>query len=107
MNEKTRDPKTLAAIREDWAISRSRMPELLESAAGVESFPSFTKPARERWQSIPADLRQRLLSNVWCGQCGNETAITHFSGTISDGNLLLEGACAECRGEVARVIEDS
>jgi hypothetical protein len=30
---------------------------------GVESFPNLTKPVRQRWESIPADIRQRLLSN--------------------------------------------
>lgn len=35
----------------------------------IESLPTFTKPARQRWESIPADIRQQLLSNVWCGQC--------------------------------------
>jgi hypothetical protein len=35
----------------------------------IESLPTFTKSARQRWESIPADIRQRLLSNVWCGQC--------------------------------------
>lgn len=48
----------------------------------IESLPTFTKPARQRWESIPADIRQQLLSNVWCGQCRHETTITHFSGTI-------------------------
>lgn len=48
----------------------------------IESLPTFTKPARQRWESIPAHVRQRLLSNVWCGQCRSETTITHFSGTI-------------------------
>jgi hypothetical protein len=33
----------------------------------IESLPTFTKPARQRWESVPADIRQRLLSNVWCG----------------------------------------
>ena len=28
----------------------------------IESLPTFTKPARERWASIPADIRQRPLS---------------------------------------------
>ena len=67
----------------------------------------LTKPARERWESIPADIRQRLLSNVWCGQCRHETTITNFSGTIKGGDLLLVGKCAECRSDVARVIEGS
>jgi hypothetical protein len=28
----------------------------------IESLPTFTKPARQRWESIPADIRQRLLA---------------------------------------------
>ena len=73
----------------------------------IESLPTFTKPARQRWESISADIRQRLLSNVWCEQCRHETTITHFGGTIKGGDLLLIGKCAECHGEVARVIEGS
>ncbi len=72
-----------------------------------ESLPNFTRLARQRWESIPADIRQRLLSNVWCGQCRHEVTITNFSGTIKNGNLLLVGKCAECHGDVARLIEGS
>lgn len=50
----------------------------------AESLPTFTKPARQRWESIPADIRQRLLSKVWCGQCRHETTITKFTGTRSE-----------------------
>ena len=50
---------------------------------------------------------QGLLSNVWCGHCRHETTITNFSGTIKGGDLLLVGKCAECRSDVARVIEGS
>ena len=44
-----------------------RVSELAASGVGVKSYPSFTKPARQRWESIPADIRKRLLSDVWCG----------------------------------------
>ncbi|HUW97841.1 MAG TPA: hypothetical protein VMV40_03220 [Acidiferrobacter sp.] len=71
----------------------------------VESLPKFTKPARRRWESLPAEIRQRLLANVWCGHCGHETTITHFSGIIKGGDLQLVGQCAECHGHVARVID--
>jgi hypothetical protein len=73
----------------------------------IESLPTFTKPVRQRWESIPVDIRQRLLSNVWCGQCRHETTITNFTGTIKSGDLLLVGQCVECQGDVARVIEGS
>ena len=73
----------------------------------IESLPTFTKPARQRWESIPADIRRRLLSNVWCGPCRHETTIIDFSGSIKGGDLLLVGKCIECLGDVARVIEGS
>jgi uncharacterized protein (DUF1778 family) len=75
------------------------------SSSSVESLPTFTKPARHRWESIQAHVRHRLLSNVWCGRCGHEVTITDISGTMKGRDLLLVGRCADCRGEVARVIE--
>ncbi len=62
---------------------------------GGESLPDFTPPARQRWESIPAQIRQRLLANVWGGQCRHEVTITNFSGTIKSGHLLLVGT-ARC-----------
>jgi hypothetical protein len=73
----------------------------------IESLPTFTKPARQRWESIPADVRQRLLSNVLCGLFLHETTNTNFTGTLKGGDLLLVGQCAECRSDVARVIKGS
>lgn len=73
----------------------------------VESLPDFTPPARQCWESIPAPIRQRLLANVWCVRCRHEVTITNFSGSIKGGDLLLVGKCAECHGDVARVIEGS
>ena len=71
----------------------------------IESLPTFTKPARQRWESIPAHMRQRLLANVWCGHCGHEVTITDISGTMKGRDLLLVGRCADCHREVARAIE--
>lgn len=71
----------------------------------IESLPTFTKPAHQRWETIPADIRQRLLSNIGCGQCRHESTITNFSSSIKGGDVLLVGKCAECHGDVARVIE--
>jgi hypothetical protein len=84
--------------------SRIRQQPVASSPA-VESLPTFTRPARQRWESIPAYVRQRLLSNVWCGHCRHEVTITDIGGTIKGRELLLVGRCADCRSEVARVIE--
>lgn len=71
----------------------------------VESIPNFTAPAAKLWKAIPPDTRKLLLSNVWCGACRHEVTITNFSGAVRGGDLLLVGRCAECQGDVARVIE--
>lgn len=76
-------------------------------ASKVSSLPTFTKPARERWEVLPSALHQRLLSNVWCGSCRQETTIKNFSGTMERGDLLLSGECIKCQGKVARLIENS
>ena len=74
---------------------------------GVESLPAFTEEARRRWMGIPADIRQRLLANVWCVHCCNEVTITNFNGTMKGRDLLLQGQCIQCKKDVARVIEGS
>lgn len=66
---------------------------------------SFTPQALKRWESIPGEARQRLLRNVWCAHCSKGTTITHFTGRIQRGDLILTGKCGRCQGEVARVIE--
>ena len=73
----------------------------------VEALPNFTRPARQRGESIPSDVRQRLPVKVWCGQCRREVTVTNFSGIVKGGDLLLVGKCAECHSRVARVIEGS
>lgn len=71
----------------------------------VEAIPNFTAPAAKLWKAIPPDARKLYLSNVWCGDCRREVTITNFSGAVRGGDLLLVGRCAECQGDVARVIE--
>jgi hypothetical protein len=73
----------------------------------VESMAEFTAPAAKLWATIPSHSKKLLFSNVWCGKCGHTVTITHFSGAVKAGDLLLVGLCSECHGDVARVIEMS
>lgn len=44
----------------------------------VEPLPNFTRPARQRWEPIPADRRERLPANVWFAeQAGIRAMPTH------------------------------
>jgi hypothetical protein len=80
MNKKTPNRQTQSAMTEARAMARNRIPERVES--------------------IPADIRQRPLSNFWCGRC-HETTNTDFSGALMGGDLLLVGKRAECRSDLA------
>jgi hypothetical protein len=65
----------------------------------------FTARAKAKWDSLPQDIKGKLLSNVWCGYCMGVTTIVDFKGQVQAGDLVLRGYCVKCGGEVARVIE--
>lgn len=71
----------------------------------IEAFPNLTAQAAELWAAIPADIRKRQLSSVWCGKCRHEVTITKFTGTVKTGGLLLVGKCSDCRGDVAKLVD--
>lgn len=76
-------------------------------AMSIVSIPNFTKPAMALWARISPEHKKLLLANVWCGACRHEVTITNFTGAVKSGDLLLVGKCAECHGDVARVIESA
>ena len=61
--------------------------------------------ALKKWSSIPEDLQQRLIDNVFCLNCG-VTTIVDYSITADKFGILLKGKCKICGNEVARLIED-
>jgi hypothetical protein len=67
---------------------------------------NFTPTAKKIWHAIPADIRLKILDNVWCVQCKDMTGIGKVSGKVESGMLVLRGMCTHCGGEVARVIEN-
>lgn len=71
----------------------------------AKSLSKFTPPAAKFWAGIPVDRKKLLLSNVWCGKCRHEVAITNFSGVIRNGDLLLVGSCSICREDLASVVK--
>src|SRR5207244_545984 len=67
--------------------------------------PRFTPPAERRWSELSEELKSQLLSNVWCVSCRESTTIMWYAGRMEEGDLILEGRCTRCKGQVARVIE--
>ncbi len=67
--------------------------------------PKLSAPASKLWNAIPADVKKRLLANVYCGHCRGGVSIINVTGTVQGGVLVLNGNCAACENEVARAIE--
>ena len=67
--------------------------------------PQFTPQAAKLWNSMAIERQTLLLSNVWCSHCSRSVTIKKFTGTVKSGDLLLVGKCAECHGDVARLVE--
>ena len=58
------------------------------------------------WESIAEEGKDRILSNVWCGHCGEVTRIEDFTGIPDERNdLFLRGFCARCGHVVVRLLE--
>lgn len=62
------------------------------------------KEALKLWLGLPADKRQLLLSNFWCGVCQKSVTIVDYQAEL-DGVVVLHGFCGTCGHKVARVIE--
>ena len=67
--------------------------------------PQFTPQAAKLWNSMAIERQTLLLANVWCSHCSRSVTIKKFTGTVKSGDLLLVGKCAECHGDVARLVE--
>lgn len=72
----------------------------------ISKLPQFTPKAAELWATIPATIKSQLLANVFCSHCRGVVKIVDFKGTVSRGDLVLDGSCAVCGNEVTRVVED-
>ena len=67
----------------------------------------FTTSAAVLWSVIPIAAREHILKNVFCGQCRGAVEIVKFTGHEENGDIVMEGQCANCGHAVVRVIESS
>ena len=68
--------------------------------------PTLSPAALRRWERIPDDAKEAILSEVWCGGCRTGVWIREARGELHpSGDLILRGSCAVCGREICRVIE--
>ena len=67
---------------------------------------SFTPDALKRFREIPKYIMRQMLESVFCPVCGNGTTIINFNGKMNGSDLILNGKCKTCWGEIERLIDN-
>ena len=58
-----------------------------------------------QWKRIPENIKQMILSNVWCSNCRDVVSVTDYQIENHELGLIISGKCSVCGSEVARVVE--
>lgn len=61
--------------------------------------------ALREWRKIPEQIRKLLLANAFCHNCGTTEFAPGYTLRMRHGRVLIEGRCAECGAEVARLCD--
>lgn len=61
--------------------------------------------AARAWKSMPESIRQLLLGNAFCPNCGAASFASGYSLRMRDDFVLIEGACVACGAEIARLCD--
>ena len=61
--------------------------------------------ALREWKKIPEHIRRLLLANAFCHNCGSAEFALGYTLRMRHGRLLIEGRCAKCGAEVARLCD--
>jgi hypothetical protein len=67
----------------------------------------FTPKAQKLWGKVPAWAQEKILSNVWCGECRGAVKMVDFSGKVVGNDIVLSGMCQVCKSPVTRVVESN
>ena len=61
--------------------------------------------ALREWRKFPEHIRKLLLANAFCHNCGTTEFAPSYTLRMRHGRVLIEGRCAECGAEVARLCD--
>ena len=63
--------------------------------------------AARAWKRMPENIQQLLLGSVFCPNCGTASFASGYSLRMRDGFVLIEGRCAACGAEIARLCDQA
>ena len=61
--------------------------------------------ALREWRKFPEHIRKLLLANAFCHNCGTTEFAPGYTLRMHHGRVLIEGRCAGCGAEVARLCD--
>lgn len=61
--------------------------------------------ALREWRKIPEHIRKLLLVNAFCHNCRTTEFAPGYTLRMRHGCVLIEGCCAKCGAEVARLCD--
>ena len=61
--------------------------------------------ALREWKKIPEHIRKLPLANAFCHNCGTTEFAPGYTLSMRRGCVFIEGRCAECGAEVARLCD--
>lgn len=61
--------------------------------------------ALREWRKTPEHIRKLLLVNTFCHNCGTTEFAPSYTLSMRHGRVLIEGCCAKCDAEVARLCD--
>jgi hypothetical protein len=65
----------------------------------------FTPQARKMWEAIPANVRDLLAGNAYCGSCKGMSSMHVSGGEVRSGLLVILGYCSACGKSIRRVVD--
>jgi len=65
----------------------------------------MAKEALKIWMELSADIRNKILSSVWCPACATVVAMCDYNINFDGGVVVLRGCCATCGHKVVRALE--
>lgn len=66
--------------------------------------PEFSPEANILWDAMTTEAKTEIISFVYCGVCRTTVSVVNFKGSVHNGYLYLEGYCAVCGDEVAKLL---
>lgn len=59
-----------------------------------------------KWRKVPKNIREKILSNVFCSNCKCAVKVVDYSIEEDKIGLIIKGKCEACDGIVVRVVEN-